>query len=186
MKKMLALTAVAGAMVAAAAGGTAGAANAATANPAHTESHVASASSDSCSSNWTKGWTSVDLTIQNNTSFPLTFDPDLSGPSAGHWNERPVTTLEPGQCEVVNAYAATDVHIFNLNVVYTTPWGDYMPFEGTAMSTNPSFNPNVFEGVPTYHSNNYYWSGALDSRYGITSSGQSGSLHTHFGLALGS
>jgi hypothetical protein len=134
--------------------------------------HVAAVQDGSCSSSYTEGWASVDMVIKNNTSFPLTYDPEISGPSTGHWNERPATTLDPGQCEVVNAYAPTDVHIFNLNVVYSTPWGDYMPFEGTAMSTNPSFNSNVFEGVPEYHKNNFYWSGAIDNRYSITSSGQ--------------
>lgn len=54
----------------------------------------------------------------------------------------------------------------------------------TANATETCFNVNVFEGVPQYHSNNYYWSGAIDSRYGITSSGQSGLLHTHYELAL--
>ncbi len=143
-----------------------------------------SQSAGTCSPSFDKGWTSVDLVITNNTSFALTFDPALSGPSSGHWNERPATTLGPGQCEVVNAYAPTDVHIFNLNVVYSTPWGDYMPFEGTANSTSPSFNPNVFAGVPEYHKNNYYWSGTIDSRYSISSSGQVGLLHTHFTLSL--
>ncbi len=170
-------------VIAIALGGAATAANAAT-PMAVTPSGAAAAQDGSCTTGWTGGWTSVDMTITNNTSFPLSFDPTLSGPSAGHWHERPETTLEPGQCEVVNAYAPTDVHVFNLNVVYTTPWGDTMPFEGTAMSTNPSFNADVFEGTPQYHSNNYYWSGTIDSRYGITSSGQSGSLHTHFGLVL--
>jgi hypothetical protein len=92
--------------------------------------------------------------------------------------------LEPGQCEVVNAYAATDVHVFNLNVVYTTAGGDYIPFEGTANSTNPSLNTNVFGNVPEHHKNNYYWSDAIDPTHTITSSGQSGSLHTHFDLAV--
>jgi hypothetical protein len=164
-------------------GGAATAASAATPSTA-TPSGTATVQDGSCTTGWTGGWTSVDMTITNNTTFPLTYDPTVSGPSAGHWHERPVTTLQPGQCEVVNAYAPTDVSVFNLNVVYTTPWGDTMPFEGTAMSTSPSFNPNVFEGTPQYHSNNYYWSGAIDSRYSITSSGQSGLLHTQFGLEL--
>ncbi len=124
------------------------------------------------------------MVITNNTGFPLTLDPDITGPSTGHWNERPADTLEPGQCEVVNANAPTDVHIFNLNVVYDTPWGDYMPFEGTANSSSPSFNSYVFDGQPTYHSNDYDWTGAVDSRYSITSQGQDGDLHTHFKLGL--
>jgi hypothetical protein len=164
-------------------GAAASAATAATPAP-RAPRQVEHAQDDSCSAGFTKGWTSVDLVITNKTSFPLTFDPSLSGPSSGHWNQRPLETLAPGQCEVVNAYAPTDVHIFSLNVVYNTPWGDYMPFMGNANNTEPSFNPDVFEGVPEYHKNNYYWSGAIDSRYGITSSGQSGLLHTHFNLAL--
>jgi len=54
----------------------------------------------------------------------------------------------------------------------------------TSNATETCFNVNVFEGAPQYHSNNYYWSGAIDSRYGITSSGQSGLLHTDYELAL--
>ena len=117
-------------------GGAATAATAATPTTA-APSSTATAQDGSCATGWTGGWTSVDMTITNNTTFPLTYDPAVSGPSTGHWHERPATTLQPGQCEVVNAYAPTDVHVFNLNVVYTTPWGDTMPFEGTANSTNP-------------------------------------------------
>lgn len=144
----------------------------------------ATAADSSCSSNYTHGWTSVDMVITNNTPFTLNFESDLSGPSTGHWHQRPLQVLEPGQCEVVNAYASTDVDIFNLNVVYSTTWGDYFPFEGTANGTHPTFNPNVFDGVPQYHENNQYWSGSIDSRYTISSSGQSGLLHTHYDLTL--
>jgi hypothetical protein len=147
-------------------------------------STVADAADSSCSSSYTHGWTSVDMVITNNTPFTLNFESDLSGPSTGHWHQRPLQVLQPGQCEVVNAYASTDVDIFNLNVVYSTTWGDYFPFEGTANGTNPTFNPNVFEGVPQYHKNNQYWSGAIDSRYTISSSGQDGHLHTHYNLTL--
>lgn len=145
---------------------------------------VATASDGPCSSSYTHGWTSVDMVITNNTDFVLNYEADLSGPSAGHWHQRPALVLEPGQCEVVNAYASTDVDIFNFNVVYSTTWGDYIPFEGTANGTNPTFNPNVFDGVPQYHQSGHYWSGAIDPRYTITSSGQSGQLHTHFNLTL--
>jgi hypothetical protein len=144
----------------------------------------AKATDSACSSSYTHGWTSVDMIITNNTPFTLNFEGDLSGPSTGHWHQRPLQVLQPGQCEVVNAYASTDVDIFNLNVVYSTTWGDYFPFEGTANGTNPTFNPNVFDGVPQYHKNNQYWSGAIDSRYTISSSGQSGHLHTHYNLTL--
>ncbi len=164
-------------------GGAACAATAAT-PPIPEQPHVATVQNSSCSSGYTQGWTSVDMVITNNTTFPLTYEPGLSGPSSGHWNQRPATTLDPGQCEVVNAYAPTDLKVFNLNVVYSTPWGDYMPFEGTANGTSLSFNPDVFENVPEYHKNNYYWSGAIDPRYHITSSGESGTLHTHYQLGL--
>ena len=141
-------------------------------------------SDGSCSSGYSHGWTSVDMVITNNTPFTLNFEGDLSGPSAGHWHQRPAQVLEPGQCEVVNAYASTDVDIFNLNVVYSTTWGDYVPFSGTANGTAPTFNPNVFDGVPQYHASGQYWSGSIDSRYTITSSGQVGQFHTHFNLIL--
>lgn len=155
------------------------------ASPAvHRSAKVATASDGSCSGGYTHGWTSVDMVITNNTPFTLNFESDLSGPSAGHWHQRPAQVLEPGQCEVVNAYASTDLDIFNLNVVYSTTWGDYIPFSGTANGTAPTFNPNVFDGVPQYHSSGQYWSGSIDSRYAITSSGQSGQLHTHFNLTL--
>jgi len=147
-------------------------------------SHLAKATDGSCSSGYTHGWTSVDMVITNNTPFTLNFEGDLSGPSTGHWHQRPLQVLEPGQCEVVNAYASTDVEIFNLNVVYSTTWGDFMPFEGTANGTAPTFNPNVFDGQPQYHGSGQYWSGAIDSRYTITSSGQVGQFHTHFNLTL--
>lgn len=145
---------------------------------------VAAVADSSCSSSYTHGWTSVDMVITNNTDFVLNYESDLSGPSTGHWHQRPLQVLQPGQCEVVNAYASTDVDIFNLNVVYSTTWGDYFPFEGTANGTAPTFNPNVFDGVPQYHKNNQDWSGAIDSRYTISSSGQAGYLHTHFNLTL--
>ncbi len=151
---------------------------------AHEESQVATATDGSCSSGYSHGWTSVDMVITNNTPFTLTFEGDLSGPSAGHWHQRPSQVLEPGQCEVVNAYASTDIDIFNLNVVYSTTWGDYVPFSGTANGTAPTFNPNVFVGVPQYHESGQYWSGSIDSRYTITSSGEDGLLHTHFDLTL--
>ncbi len=155
------------------------------ANPGlHQNAHVAKVSDGTCSSGYTHGWTSVDMVITNNTPFTLNLEGGLSGPSTGHWHQRPAAVLQPGQCEVVNAYASTDVDIFNLNVVYSTTWGDYMPFEGTANGTAPTFNPNVFDGQPQYHTNNQYWSGAIDSRYAITSSGQAGQLHTHFNLSL--
>ncbi|MFZ2016505.1 MAG: hypothetical protein WAV00_22015 [Nocardioides sp.] len=147
-------------------------------------SHVATVKDGTCSSGYTHGWTSVDMVITNNTPFTLNFEGDLSGPSTGHWHQRPVQVLEPGECEVVNAYASTDLDIFNLNVVYSTTWGDFMPFEGTANGTAPTFNPNVFDGQPQYHENNYDWSGSIDSRYSITSSGQTGQFHTHFDLTL--
>jgi len=147
-------------------------------------SKVAEAADSSCSSSYSHGWTSVDMIITNNTDFTLNFESDLSGPSTGHWHQRPLQVLQPGQCEVVNAYASTDVEIFNLNVVYSTTWGDYFPFEGTANGTVPTFNPNVFDGLPQYHKNNQDWSGAIDSRYTISSSGQDGYLHTHYNLTL--
>lgn len=145
---------------------------------------VADAADSSCSSSYTHGWTSVDMIITNNTDFTLNFESDLSGPSTGHWHQRPLQVLEPGECQVVNAYASTDVEIFNLNVVYSTAWGDYIPFQATANGTAPTFNPNVFDGVPQYHKSNQTWSGAIDSRYTISSSSQSGLLHTHFNLTL--
>jgi hypothetical protein len=145
---------------------------------------VGKAMDGACSSGYTHGWTSVDMVITNNTDFVLNFESDLSGPSAGHWHQRPAQVLEPGQCEVVNAYASTDVDIFNLNVVYSTAWGDFIPFQATANGTAPTFNPNVFDGQPQYHQSGQYWSGAIDSRYTITSSGQAGQLHTHFNLTL--
>jgi hypothetical protein len=184
MKKIIAAAGLVGALAVAGVGASAGAANAATPAPATGGPHVATVQDGGCTSSWTKGWTSVDLVINNNTSFPLTFDGALSGPSTGHWNDRPAETLQPGQCEVVNAYAPTDVHIFNLNVVYSTPWGDYMPFQGMANCTSPGFNPDVFQNQPTYHSSDESWSGAIDSRYSITSSGQIGNLHTHYTLNL--
>ena len=98
----------------------------------------------------------------------------------GHPNANAMLTSS----QVVNAYASTDVEIFNLNVVYSTTWGDYMPFEGTANGTAPTFNPNVFDGEPQYLSSKQEWSGSIDSRYTITTSGQSGLLHTHFNLTL--
>jgi len=145
---------------------------------------VAHAADSTCSSSYTHGWTSVDMIITNNTDFVLNFESDLSGPSTGHWNQRPLQVLQPGQCEVVNAYATTDVDIFNLNVVYSTTWGDYFPFEGTANGTALTFNPNVFDGVPQYHKNNQYWSGAIDSRYTISATSHSGYLHTHYDLTV--
>ncbi|MGD9961346.1 hypothetical protein [Nocardioides sp.] len=148
------------------------------------DSKVATAMDGACSSSYTHGWTSVDMVITNNTPFTLNFESDLSGPSTGHWHQRPAQTLEPGQCEVVNAYASADLEIFNLNVVYSTTWGDYFPFSGTANGTAPTFNPNVFDGEPQYHESGQYWSGSIDSRYTITSSGQAGQLHTHFNLTL--
>ncbi|GAA4172350.1 hypothetical protein [Gryllotalpicola koreensis] len=138
-----------------------------------------------CSSSYTQGWTSVDMVITNTTDFTLNFDPDLSGPSTGHWHERPASTLGPGQCEVVNAYASTDIHVFNLNVVYSTAWGDYMPFQGVANATNSVYNEAVFQNVPEYHENSYYWSGAVDTRYSISqATPEVGMLHTHFDLQL--
>jgi len=148
------------------------------------DSDIATSTDGSCSGGYSHGWTSVDMVITNNTPFTLNFEGDLSGPSAGHWHQRPAQVLEPGQCEVVNAYASTDVDIFNLNVVYSTTWGDYIPFSGTANGTAPTFNPNVFDGVPQYHASGQYWSGSIDSRYAITSSGQVGQFHTHFNLTL--
>jgi hypothetical protein len=151
---------------------------------ASTASPLADVADSSCSSSYTHGWTSVDMVITNNTPFTLNFESELSGPSTGHWHQRPLDVLQPGQCEVVNAYASTDLKIFNLNVVYSTTWGDYFPFEGTANGTALTINPNVFIGVPQYHTNNQYWSGAIDTRYTISATSHSGQLHTHYALTV--
>lgn len=146
---------------------------------------VAQVRDGNCSSNWTHGIASVDMVITNNTSFPLTYDPSLSRPSSGHWNERPATTLLPGQCEVVNAY--TDSNIFDnftLNVVYLTSWGDTIPFEGIAAGTSTYYNPNVFIGTPTYSSSSLVWTGAIDSRYSIGNTRADGWMHVHYTQAL--
>ncbi len=64
------------------------------------------------------------MIITNNTDVVLNYESDLSSPSTGRWHQRPLQVLQPGQCEVVTAYASTDVDIFNLNVVYPTTCGD--------------------------------------------------------------
>lgn len=145
---------------------------------------VAAAGDNSCSSDWTHGFASVDMTIQNNTGFPLTYDAALSGPSSGHWNQRPLTTLKPGQCEVVNAYTNSAIDTLALNVVYTTPWGDTMPFMGNAAGTTNSINPNVFIGTPTWNAKTQTWRGAIDSRYSIGNQSIDGTWHLHYAQYL--
>jgi hypothetical protein len=153
-----------------------GSANAASSRP--------TAATDTCSSGFTKGWTSVDMVITNDSSQTLTFDPSLSGPSTGHWNKRPAATLAPGACEVVNAYAPTDVHIFYLNVMYTMPNGDYVPFSGIANATDPQSNAEVFLSQPTWVSSGDYWQGEVTGGDVIAEISDSGLLHTHYDLEL--
>jgi hypothetical protein len=165
---------------------TVGAAAAGAATPDHAPdagAPQAQSPAGACTSGFTKGWASVDMVIENNTGSPLTFDPALSGPSTGHWNSRPLDTLEPGACEVVNAYAPTDVHIFSLNVMYTMPNGDYVPFAGIANATATDANPLVFAGQPS-HLETDRWSGPVDSAHVISIMSQDGLLHTHYTLAL--
>ena len=180
--KLTRLTNLACALTAAGAmlGGVAATATAAEAPHIPSAHHVTVKSDDACTSGFTKGWTSVDMVITNNTGVPLTYDQELSGPNSGHWNRQPQATLAPGECEIVNAYDPATVHVFNLNVVYTMPNGDYVPFEGTAMSTSPSFNQFVFSSEPEYHKNNFYWSGSIDTKHYIAASTVNGLLHSHF------
>jgi hypothetical protein len=165
----------------------AGAASAATvASPSSSPSSSAAvaAPDDTCTSGFTKGWTSVDMVITNNSDQTLTFDPSMSAPSTGHWNRRPAETLAPGACEIVNAYAPTDVHIFYLNVMYTMPNGDYVPFSGLANVTNTQSNAEVFLSQPTWDSSGDYYQGLVTGGYVIAQMSSSGALHTHYNLQL--
>jgi hypothetical protein len=177
----LATLAAACTVVAAGLLGTAGTASAAT--PSSPRPHVAAVQDDGCTSGFTKGWTSVDLVIKNNGDVPLTYQPSLSGPSTGHWNRRPADVLQPGQCEIVNAYAPADMWVFYLNVVYSTPSGDYVPFSGLANSTMNRYTTTVFAGAPSYDEDSHQWNGTVDPAHSISGT-DSGVLHTHYVLTF--
>jgi hypothetical protein len=102
--------------------------------------------SPSSAAQFSEGEVNIQMTIQNNTTSPLTLSwSGLSGDGA-HWDSRPQATLGAGASEVLTGYTHFHLTDLAMQVNYETASGDLAQFHVTA-NGNQNVNSTTGTGV---------------------------------------
>lgn len=137
-----------------------------------------------CTSGYSKGGYSLDVSMYNGTDQTLTLDPDLTGHNGydEHWATRPPATLAPGQCANMSAYTDNMADKLGLHAGYRMANGDFVPF-----STDTYQGPNnslVYSSQPSFDWSHFAWTGTQDDAYNIQGTWAGGYFHMHVTLKV--